>query len=84
MGLSYRKSTNVSILWNKPERQVTVRAEITETTLRNLAAILDPTQDGFDDTYPDQSELVGDLGNTPRTGRLPLSLAFRRACRAAQ
>jgi hypothetical protein len=60
---------DVSILWNKPERQVTVRAKVTKTTLRYLAAILDPSQDGFDDTHPDQPEPIGDLGNTPSGGR---------------
>jgi site-specific DNA recombinase len=57
---------DVSILWNKPARQATVTAEITETTLRALAAILDPDQDGFHDTHPDQPEPMGHLDNTPR------------------
>ena len=34
-----------------------------------LAAILDPSQDGFHDTHPDQPEPTRDLDNTPRVGR---------------
>lgn len=43
---------DISILWNKPGSQATVHAEITETTLRAITAILDPTQDGYHDTDP--------------------------------
>jgi len=57
---------DVSILWNKTDRQATVRAEITDTALHAIAAILDPSQDGFDDTHPDQPEPMGDLTHTPR------------------
>jgi site-specific DNA recombinase len=59
---------DVSLFWNKTDRQVTIRAELTETTLRYLADVLDPNKDGFDDTCPDQPEPAGDLGNTPRWG----------------
>ena len=38
------------VLWNKPGRQATVFAEITEATLRALPGILDPGRDGYDDT----------------------------------
>jgi hypothetical protein len=62
---------DVSVLWNKPAQQATVNAEITETTLRYLAAIMDPSQDGFHDTHPDQPEPVWDLTNTPRMCRVP-------------
>jgi len=68
----------VSIFWNKPGQQVTVRAELTETTLHYLADILDPSQDGFHDTCPDQPEPLGelrDLGNTPRMGTVPHPLS---------
>ena len=58
---------DISILWNKPGQQATVNAEITETTLRYLAAILDPSQDGYHDTHPDQPEPVWDLDNTLET-----------------
>jgi hypothetical protein len=57
---------DISILWNKADRQVTVSAEITEATLHAVQAILDPSQDGFHDTHPDQPEPMGHLANTPR------------------
>ncbi len=41
---------DLQILWNKPGRQATVFAEITEATLQALPAILNPGQDGYDDT----------------------------------
>jgi len=44
---------DLQILWNKPGRQATVHAEITEATLRALPGILDPGQDGYDDTAAD-------------------------------
>lgn len=51
-------------MWNKPGQQATVNAEITDTTLRYLTAILDPAQDGYRDTHPDQPEPIWDLDNT--------------------
>ena len=59
----------IEILWNKADNQATVYAEITEATLQALPAILDPAQDGYHDTHPDQPEHstpVGVLTNTPR------------------
>src|SRR6185312_12123360 len=47
---------DIQILWNKPGRQATVHAEITDATLQALPAILNPGQDGYDDT----SELILD------------------------
>ena len=41
---------DIQILWNKPGRQATVFAEITDATLQALPAILNPGQDGYDDT----------------------------------
>jgi site-specific DNA recombinase len=41
---------DLQILWNKPGKQATVHAEITEATLRALPALLNPGQDGYDDT----------------------------------
>jgi site-specific DNA recombinase len=41
---------DLQILWNKPGRQATVHAEITDATLRALPALLNPGQDGYDDT----------------------------------
>ena len=37
-------------MWNKPGKQATVHAEITEATLHALPALLNPGQDGYDDT----------------------------------
>jgi hypothetical protein len=42
------------VLWNKPASQATVHAEITDTTLRAIQAILNPAQDGYHDTSTDQ------------------------------
>ena len=44
---------DLQVLWNKPGRQATVFAEITEATLRALPALLNPGQDGYDDTAAD-------------------------------
>jgi site-specific DNA recombinase len=41
---------DLQILWNKPGRQATVHAEITEATLRALPALLNPDQDGYDNS----------------------------------
>ena len=41
---------DLQVLWNKPGRQATVFAEITEATLRALPGLLNPGQDGDDDT----------------------------------
>jgi hypothetical protein len=65
----------LEILWNKPGRQATVFAEITENTLQAIPGITDPGQDGYHDTdntgtYTDQPEPIWDLGNTPRGGTL--------------
>jgi hypothetical protein len=59
---------NLTILWNKPGNQATVWVEITDATLQALPAILNPRQDGYHDTAPDQPEPVGDLDNPPITG----------------
>ena len=52
---------DLQVLWNKPGNQATVHAEITEATLRAIPAILDPTQDGYDDTAASASSPVADL-----------------------
>jgi hypothetical protein len=62
---------DLSILWNKPGQQVTTRAEISEATPQAVTAILDASQDGFDDTDPAQPDPIGDLANTPRAIRWP-------------
>ena len=41
---------DLQVLWNKPGKQATVFAEITEATLQALPALLNPGQDGYDDT----------------------------------
>ncbi len=59
---------DIQILWNKPGRQATVFAEITDATLRALPAILNPGQDGYDDTNepPANDPAAGeDLFETP-------------------
>jgi hypothetical protein len=61
-------------LWNKPGQQVTVRAEISEATLQAITAILDASQDGYDDTHPSQPDPMGHLAHTPRGSRVPHSL----------
>lgn len=68
---------DLAVLWNKPGQQATVHAEITETTLRAVPGLLDPTQDGYHDTDPGQPEPIWDLDNTPRSARVshPLSPA---------
>jgi len=52
---------DLQILWNKPGRQATVFAEITEATLRALPGILDPGQDGYDDTADTTSGETADV-----------------------
>ena len=64
---------DLQVLWNKPARQATVFAEITETTLRALPGILDPDQDGYDDTaYTTSGETadVEDLFESPIAARI--------------
>ena len=67
----------IEILWNKPGRQVTVFAEITENTLQALPGLTDPSQDGYHDTCtnPATSDpaVMGDLTNTNRFCRAPHS-----------
>ena len=57
---------DIAVLWNKPGSQATVRAEITETTLHAVPGILNPSQDGYDDTSPGEPAPMGDLNNLPR------------------
>ena len=59
---------DIQVLWNKPGRQATVHAEITDATLKALPAILDPGQDGYDDTSEQDSDelaAVEDLFEAP-------------------
>ena len=57
---------DIAVLWNKPGSQATVRAEITETTLQAVPGILDPSQDGYDDTGTSQPAPMGHLDKAPR------------------
>jgi hypothetical protein len=63
----------IEILWNKPGQQVTVFAEITDSTLRAIPGITDRGQDGYHDTSPQTSNdtpvSMGHLNNTPRSSR---------------
>jgi len=62
---------DLSILWNKPMAQATVTVTITDATLTALPEILNPRQDGYDDTAsPDRDEpttpaAVRHLARTP-------------------
>jgi hypothetical protein len=59
---------DLQILWDKPGAQATVYAEITDATLRALPGILDPGQDGYDDTTelsPGEPAAVEDLFEYP-------------------
>ena len=64
---------DLQILWNKPGRQATVHAEITEATLRALPALLNPGQDGYDDTAgatPGETADVEDLFESPTAAKM--------------
>ena len=52
---------DLQILWNKPGRQATVHAEITDATLHALPALLNPGQDGYDDTADNPSVDTADV-----------------------
>jgi len=44
---------DITVVWNKPDNQATVRAVLTDATLRavlDILDILDPSQDGYHDT----------------------------------
>jgi site-specific DNA recombinase len=59
---------DLQILWDKPGGQATVYAEITDATLQALPGILDPGQDGYDDTAelnPGEPAAVEDLFEPP-------------------
>jgi hypothetical protein len=59
---------DLNVLWNKTAGQATVWIEITDATLRALPAILDPAQDGYDDTVgtrPDETGDAEDLFESP-------------------
>jgi site-specific DNA recombinase len=71
---------DLTILWNKQDRQATICAEITDATLLALPGILNPGQDGYDDTSEHASGQPGvmeDLFESPIPGRMPHPLAAR-------
>ena len=76
------RTFDVGILWNKPGEQVTMWAEITDTTLQTLTGLLDPTQPGYHDTANDQHEPTGDLTNTPIAGTKAPTYRWAGACTA--
>jgi hypothetical protein len=47
------QALGITGLWSKPARQATVRAEITETTLQAIPAILDPAKTATTTLIPD-------------------------------
>jgi hypothetical protein len=60
-------------LWNKTDGQATVWVEITDATLRALPAILNPAQDGYDDTADTtagEDADVEDLFESPIAARI--------------
>jgi hypothetical protein len=77
---------DLQILWNKPGRQATVFAEITDATLKALPAILNPDLDGYDDTSEDRQgdtasreglfEAPIDPRNLPEARILPARVAI--------
>ncbi len=52
---------DLQILWNKPGRQATIHAEITDATLRALPGLLNPSRDGYDDTAEPPSGQAADV-----------------------
>jgi hypothetical protein len=70
---------DIAILWNKPGNQATVRAVITDTTLDALPAILNPGQDGYDNSAdPDTAPAaVGPLTQHTRRGPIAQSAPGR-------
>ena len=63
---------DITVVWNKPGNQVTVRAVITDATLRALPDILDPGQDGYHDAAPAAP------ADSPLT-RTPLSVSIAQS-----
>jgi site-specific DNA recombinase len=67
---------DLSILWNKTKGQTTVTATITDATLDALPEILNPRQDGYDDTAapsdPEPASLpaIGHLAQPPISGSI--------------
>jgi hypothetical protein len=64
---------DLEILWNKTDQQATVWVEITDATLRALPAILNPAQDGYDDTAdttPGEDADVEDLFESPIAAKM--------------
>jgi len=78
---------DIQIFWKKPGRQATVFAEITDATLRALPAILNLSQDGYDDTSEpasDESVIVEDLFEAPIVHRTIHEARINHANRGMQ
>jgi len=56
---------DLQVLWNKSGNQATVFVEITEATIKALPGILDPGQDGYDDTAPGPARTRWGFGRRP-------------------
>jgi hypothetical protein len=68
---------DITVVWNKPGNQVTVRAVITDATLQALPDILNPRQDGYHDTAPADSPLAAPCPGFHDHGRkAPYTRAF--------
>ena len=68
---------DITVVWNKPGNQVTVRAVITDATLQALPDILDPGQDGYHDTAATAP------ANSPLT-QTPLSVSIAQSTGATR
>jgi hypothetical protein len=68
---------DITILWNKPGNQTTVRAVLTDATVRAVPDILNLSQDGYHDTATTTST------DTP-LGRTSLSSPFAQSTRTAR
>jgi hypothetical protein len=64
---------DLRVLWNKPGQQATVFAEITDATLKALPGILNPGQDGYDDTIDDNPADPAALEDLIESPIIPLS-----------
>ena len=78
---------DIQVLWNKPGRQATVFAEITDATLKAMPAILNPGQDGYDDTSEQDSgnlDVMEDLFEAPIAHSINRIARIHQAKRACQ
>jgi hypothetical protein len=69
---------DLQILWNKPGRQATIFAEITDATLQALPGILNPGQDDYDDTNEQPSAKLAVMEDLFEAPIIPQSLPGAR------